>query len=568
MQGLFLLWACWAGGLLGTGDTQESGGSVCGQTTPLPTLGHILQQVSDGLQLVSSTLDAKGQLVSCELKGTPEAVGAFMLMCRAGSQEKMAAGTQYPGLVGTGGTEGQGWQGAEGTQDPEFEGFAGARLACQIFLKDRGTGTPRYQPQPHDEGGLQRSRRGFTYPGTLWCGAGNSAKDNQQLGELKETDACCREHDHCQHVIHPFTSNYGYRNMRWHTISHCACDNEMKDCLRRVNDTASRVVGQAFFNVIQVPCFEFMYEEQCVERFWYGWCKRYNKVAVAVPQPPVLYDYGGYLIDRVPTTNSKNQIPQSSTPPQGSNSAQATGTSGGTKAQPFGTTAQSHRTTSGQLGSKDRSLGTTAHPPGITVEHSSDSSKAPTLGQVIQVTEDLLKVMVTTISPTTTSETRTESAGKKQSKNKKKKKEGKKRRKGKGLKGKKKVLPGSENLTPTSLVVSATPPVANKDPWVESLGKARDGELEHLLFDQSLDLGGKQVVFNDVLNDEPGRDEVKLSKSTLATLTTNHPTKKTMAPTPTKPTVNAEGQKKRRKVGKGRKRLRENARSTREELGI
>lgn len=44
----------------------------------------------------------------------------------------------------------------------------------------------------------------------------------------------------------------------------------LKDCLRKVNDTSSRVVGQAFFNVIGVPCFEFAYEEQCAERHWYG----------------------------------------------------------------------------------------------------------------------------------------------------------------------------------------------------------------------------------------------------------------------------------------------------------
>lgn len=45
----------------------------------------------------------------------------------------------------------------------------------------------------------------------------------------------------------------------------------MKECLRRVNDTASRVVGQAFFNVIQVPCFEFTYREECVEPYLYVW---------------------------------------------------------------------------------------------------------------------------------------------------------------------------------------------------------------------------------------------------------------------------------------------------------
>lgn len=49
----------------------------------------------------------------------------------------------------------------------------------------------------------------------------------------------------------------------------CPC--RLKGCLRQVNDTASRVVGQAFFNVIQVPCFEFTYREQCVEPYLYIW---------------------------------------------------------------------------------------------------------------------------------------------------------------------------------------------------------------------------------------------------------------------------------------------------------
>ncbi|NWV70331.1 PA23 Phospholipase, partial [Malurus elegans] len=83
-------------------------------------------------------------------------------------------------------------------------------------------------------------------------------------GEHRDTDRCCRDHDHCQHVIHPFTVRYGYRNLRWHTISHCDCDHRLKECLQQVNDTVSRVVGQAFFNVIQVPCFEFTYKEECV----------------------------------------------------------------------------------------------------------------------------------------------------------------------------------------------------------------------------------------------------------------------------------------------------------------
>ncbi|XP_068766673.1 protein PROCA1 [Struthio camelus] len=148
--------------------------------------------------------------------------------------------------------------------------------------------------------GRPRARRGLTYPGTLWCGAGSNADAYEQLGEHRDTDRCCRDHDHCQHVIHPFAARYGYRNLRWHTISHCDCDRRLRDCLRRVNDTASRVVGQAFFNVLQVPCFEFAYKEECVEPYLYVWCKTYNTVAIAVPREPVLYEFGGELIDRAP----------------------------------------------------------------------------------------------------------------------------------------------------------------------------------------------------------------------------------------------------------------------------
>ncbi|KAF4085876.1 hypothetical protein AMELA_G00099940 [Ameiurus melas] len=117
---------------------------------------------------------------------------------------------------------------------------------------------------------LRRSKRGLTYPGTLWCGAGNIADNYDQLGEFAETDECCRTHDHCPHVIHSFSSKYGFTNFKWHSISHCDCDDAMKRCLRAVNDTSSRVVGQAFFNVIEAPCFEISLEEQCVERHWYG----------------------------------------------------------------------------------------------------------------------------------------------------------------------------------------------------------------------------------------------------------------------------------------------------------
>lgn len=52
----------------------------------------------------------------------------------------------------------------------------------------------------------------------------------------------------------------------------------LKDCSEKtssssndVGPTCSRDVGSACFNIIQSPCFELIPEDECVERFWYGW---------------------------------------------------------------------------------------------------------------------------------------------------------------------------------------------------------------------------------------------------------------------------------------------------------
>ncbi|KAK3561038.1 hypothetical protein QTP86_025707 [Hemibagrus guttatus] len=253
---------------------------------------------------------------------------------------------------------------------------------------------------------LRRSKRGFTYPGTLWCGAGNIADNYDQLGEFAETDKCCRTHDYCPHVIHSFSSKYGFTNFKWHSISHCDCDNAMKQCLRAVNDTSSRVVGQAFFNVIEVPCFEFSLEEQCVERHWYGVCKRYDKVPVAVIRESIPYDFGGIeVIDVLTLAPPKKKLSKIDEGKQEE------------------TQRSESKTQSSASGSKNPAL------------------EEPSLTNVVTAAEDFIKVLATVSTSQSSSADggntgETQASEKKRKKNAGKNKKDHRKRRGKG-KGKK-----------------------------------------------------------------------------------------------------------------------------------
>ncbi|XP_063813449.1 protein PROCA1 [Pseudophryne corroboree] len=365
---------------------------------------HIQYQVTDGEEMVLSTWDSKRQLVSCSVEVDKEAVQFFLSRCMRARQDAV-------------------WGSGYGR-------FAEAKLACVLLLN---VDPLRKRADTTDQ--HTRVKRGFTYPGTLWCGAGNNAEEETDLGEHRETDMCCRTHDQCEHVIHPFTYSYGYRNFRWHTISHCQCDNKFKECLRKVNDTVSRVVGQAFFNVIQVQCFDLTYKEQCVERHWYGWCKKYKNESVAVPRESGLYDYGGNIIDQPANPLDRHQT------------------------QP------------------------------LPVEL---SSEPPTIGQVIQATEDLLKIMVAVSPSTSPDQYKVETTMKKKDKTKKK---GRKHKKGKGLKGKRKNQSKKETIKSP-----------NKEILGENMVKKEVGILDNHPLDSVLDIGHKQDPFNDILNDEPVRN--------------------------------------------------------------
>ncbi|XP_012278194.1 acidic phospholipase A2 PA4 [Orussus abietinus] len=107
-----------------------------------------------------------------------------------------------------------------------------------------------------DKGKNQAPGSGLIYPGTKWCGPGNTARSYDELGYHVREDACCREHDHCPKIIGPYQCIDGICNNSPFTRSHCECDTKLRTCLQNLNTQVANTLGALFFNVIQITCFE------------------------------------------------------------------------------------------------------------------------------------------------------------------------------------------------------------------------------------------------------------------------------------------------------------------------
>ncbi|XP_042277510.1 group 3 secretory phospholipase A2-like [Thunnus maccoyii] len=163
-----------------------------------------------------------------------------------------------------------------------------------------------------------RRKRAWTFPGTLWCGTGSKAVRYEQLGMFESADRCCREHDHCLHIIPVFTVNYGVFNSNLFTVSHCDCDQRFRQCLLGVNDTISSMVGYSFFNILRVPCFELKKQKRCTKMYWWGMCKVAKEAPYAVFKNPLPYDtthvtseYGDNTDSNMSTSSKRQHVTES-----------------------------------------------------------------------------------------------------------------------------------------------------------------------------------------------------------------------------------------------------------------
>uniref|UniRef100_A0A674IAG6 phospholipase A2 n=1 Tax=Terrapene triunguis TaxID=2587831 RepID=A0A674IAG6_9SAUR len=240
-----------------------------------------LSQRSGALALVQSAWGGDGHLLACSIQEEAWLTRLYQESCAKSPQSSLFASPWSPARQ-----------------------QALDSLAQQMHLCSRaeplGAGRPRVRRAPVgkwaglalEERGRRRTRRGWTMPGTLWCGAGDSAGNLTELGIFQGPDLCCREHDQCAEQLSALEYNYGIRNYRLHTVSHCDCDARFKQCLLEQNDTISNVVGITFFNLLEVPCFVLEQSEACVDWHWWGGCKHYGPVALARMVQQSQYHYG------------------------------------------------------------------------------------------------------------------------------------------------------------------------------------------------------------------------------------------------------------------------------------
>ncbi|CAN7979751.1 unnamed protein product [Ixodes pacificus] len=103
------------------------------------------------------------------------------------------------------------------------------------------------------------------YPGTKWCGAGNIANNDDDLGSQRGTDMCCRTHDQSSDNIAPFQSEHGVTNFQIFTMTNCRDDCEFYNCLLNVSNSTSDAIGEIYFNILGSNCFAYGYPQKCIQ---------------------------------------------------------------------------------------------------------------------------------------------------------------------------------------------------------------------------------------------------------------------------------------------------------------
>lgn len=143
--------------------------------SPLGTLSF-LSKGAQGLALFHTRWDRHGRLQACSWQDEPELTAAFSALCAGEITQGSFIHTPGPELQRALATLWSQWRACRGPEGAREKRAAETR-------EDQAGGAPgSVRPQ--------RVKRGWTMPGTLWCGVGDSAGNSSELGEAWGCGLC------------------------------------------------------------------------------------------------------------------------------------------------------------------------------------------------------------------------------------------------------------------------------------------------------------------------------------------------------------------------------------------
>ncbi|KAI8507230.1 Phospholipase A2 [Branchiostoma belcheri] len=270
-------------------------------TPRTPTADIRFRQVTDGRVFTQAVYGGDGVVRDCDVREDRDAIDGFVasflaedttvtddalrrgLVLESDSLRADYLWTEFSPLV---------VDGSEGLVSNilTLVDFKTVKGKCREFEKAVKREMHRLREKRDTGGRTKRAGSWLIYPGTKWCGAGDISSKFDDLGEEAEVDRCCREHDHCEHRIPGFSTAYGFFNVRFHTLSHCDCDDRFYNCLQSTRNPVAHMVGKIFFNAGQPPCFDLNEEHGCLKRSWWGGCYKYGMTTLATLRQPMKYE--------------------------------------------------------------------------------------------------------------------------------------------------------------------------------------------------------------------------------------------------------------------------------------
>ncbi|XP_036012545.1 group 3 secretory phospholipase A2 isoform X8 [Mus musculus] len=229
--------------------TRHWDSTSCHLVQPIPgnPLGSLsfLGKDAQGLALFQAFWDTHHRLQVCIRQDESELITAFRALCAHEPLQHSFIQTPGPALQRALATLQSQWEACQRSQDSP----TGAREKRAI----EQSGAPDREHR--------RRRRGWTIPGTLWCGVGNSAENASELGAHRVCRSL-RHLDQCEHQIKPQETKFHLLNSAQMPLFHCDCTRRLARFLRLHSPPAGT---DKVWDLLGTTCFKLAPQLDCAE---------------------------------------------------------------------------------------------------------------------------------------------------------------------------------------------------------------------------------------------------------------------------------------------------------------